>query len=75
MNITQSNTKLKRLQHGEKQFTITDGIVMVNRASIECSASCPASLIVQLEDAISKGWITPVAYMREEEYVWDSLRD
>jgi hypothetical protein len=75
MNITTSKVTFKRLEPGDKKFTMTDGVKIAHRAAIEFGNDCPASIIFEISNAISRGWITPVAYIREEEYVWETLKD
>lgn len=73
MNFTTPEKTFKKLKRGEPDFMLNDGIQIVPRAAIEFSELCPTSLILQVQDAISKGWIRPVAYMKENEYVWEKL--
>lgn len=50
-----------------------DGIKMVPRAEIVVLDQCPTSMVDMLNYAIAKGYIQPVANVRDEELVWDKL--
>lgn len=65
---------VKVLRRGDSDFMFShDGMTLTPRAGLEYSAMCPTNLVIQVQDAMAKGLITPVAYMRESEYVWDKL--
>ena len=50
-----------------------DGIKLVPRAEIVVLEQCPANMVDMLNYAIVKGYIQPVANVRDEELVWDKL--
>lgn len=75
MTFTTPEVAFKKLKRGDKDFHMTDGITIMPRAQIEFSEKCPMDLINQVSTAIGKGWIRPVAYIKESEYVWEKLGD
>ena len=54
---------------------IDNGIVMSPRAAFEISNDCPRQYKLMIMEAIKNGWIQPVAYMKESEYVWEKLKE
>ena len=74
MTFTTTDNKFVKLYKGDMDFMMTDGIRLVPRATIEISSMCPSSLMIQLQDAVAKGYIKPVAYAREESYIWEQLK-
>ena len=50
-----------------------DGIKLVPRAEIVVLEQCPTNMVDMLNYAIAKGYIQPVANVRDEELVWDKL--
>ena len=50
-----------------------DGVKMVPRAEIVVLKECPTNMVDMLNYAIAKGYIQPVANVRDEELVWDQL--
>lgn len=73
MTITQPENRFVKVVRGDDNFMMTDGIKMVPRASIEFSELCPGNLILQVQDAIAKGLIKPVAYVKTKELFWEVL--
>ena len=74
MTFTETKQKFVKLKKGDTDFMMTDGIKMVPRASVEFSTMCPPMLMIQVNDAIAKGYINPVAYAREDSYIWEQLK-
>lgn len=70
MNI--SNTV--KLHEGEAEFAIQDGMITWPRASLEFSADCPEEYIQMIQRARVKGWVELVAYVTEDEYLWNQLK-
>jgi hypothetical protein len=73
MNITFNNNKIHAIRSESSDFTISDGIVIANRASIEITADCPDNMRNTLAFACSQGWITPVAHITEREMIFMGL--
>ena len=51
-----------------------DGISVVPRAHVEISANCPQMYMQIIETCLNKGWLKPVANMRDNEYTMELLR-
>lgn len=51
-----------------------DGITMVPRAHIKILEQCPDNIRDQVHYALAKGWIQPVANMRDTEYTMELLK-
>ena len=63
------------LYRGQKDFTFSpDGITLVPRAHVEILESCPAEIRDKINYALAKGWLQPVANMRDDEYTWELMR-
>lgn len=77
MNVTEtkSNTKVLEIKQGEKGFKFVSGLVEYPRAAILVTDECPARVRLELQQWVSNGWISPVAYVREDEYVWEKLKE
>ena len=45
------------------------------RAAISVSNDCPDDVRLKMQMWIGNGWITPVAYVRESEYIWEKLQE
>ena len=73
-NSTSGGT-YKVLKPGDLDFIFsTDGITLVPRAGFEINAACPYEYLIMLQTCIDRGWIKPIAYMRDTEYTLELLR-
>ena len=50
-----------------------DGVKMVPRAEVVVLEQCPGNIRDMVNYAIAKGWIQPVANVRDDELVWEKL--
>lgn len=73
MSYTFSKPTTKRIYRGQSGFNMMDGVTIVPRAEIEILEQCPAHVRDTVAWAIAKGWIQPVANVRDEELVWEKL--
>jgi hypothetical protein len=74
MFITSQKT-YKKLYAGHKDFTFSpDGITLVPRASLEILTQCPDSVRDQIQWAMAKGWLQPVANLPDNELMWENLK-
>ena len=69
--VTPSTTR--RLWRGEPGFSMIDGVRLVPRAEIVVLEQCPANIRDMLQYAIAKGYVQPVANVRDEELVWEKI--
>jgi hypothetical protein len=70
---TSSKNTIIKLQEGESEFAIDDGIVTWPRADVEFSDNCPQDCIQIIQQARMRGWLKVVAYVTEQEYAWNQL--
>lgn len=73
MTYTVEKTTTRRIWRGESGFFMQDGIKLVPRAEIVVLEKCPANMVDMLNYAIAKGYVQPVAHVRDEELVWEKL--
>ena len=73
MTFTTPEKTIKTIRKDDPNFTIINGIVMAPRAGFEISNDCPRQYKLMIIEAIKNGWLQPVAYMKESEYVWEVL--
>ena len=67
------NKTIKMIRKGDKDFHIDNGLLMSPRAAIEISNKCPSQYKLMIVEAIRNGWVEPVAYMKDSEYMWEKL--
>lgn len=73
MNITTRQTKIRRLDRSDPNFTIRDDFVAVPRAGFEISKTCPGEYRSILMQAVQAGWIKPIAHVHERELLFMGL--
>ena len=73
MTFTTPEKTIKTIRKDDPDFNIINGIVMAPRAGFEISNDCPRQYKLMIMEAIKNGWLQPVAYMKESEYVWEQL--
>lgn len=63
------------LHPGDPGFSFSpNGITVVYRAGIEIDENCPREYRQIIAACIDKGWLSPVAYMRDTEYTMELLK-
>lgn len=73
MNITLHQSKVVPIRKGDKNFTIIDGMVTYPRAMVHILPQCPHETRDQINFALAKGWLQPVAHMTEREMLFIGL--
>lgn len=74
MFVKSKTTDYQTLRAGDRGFHFTQGVAIVPRAGIIANPECPRGFLAQLEQALARGWIQPVANMTPEEYSWHLLK-
>jgi hypothetical protein len=75
LNLSSKSEKVLEIKQGDKGFKFVSGLVEYPRAAILVEDSCPARVRLELQQWVSNGWITPIAYVRESEYIWEKLKE
>ena len=73
MTFKTHQNKWHTIRPGDKNFTITDGIMGTNRAGFEISKDCPDLYKNTLIRALNSGWIKPIAHVTERELLFMGL--
>jgi hypothetical protein len=73
MSITFTKTQIRTIRPGDRNFTITDGLIQANRAGLEISQQCPENYKDLILDCIHHGWLKPVAHVTERELIFMGL--
>ena len=65
----------KTLRSKDADFKFShDGFTVVPRASFELSKECPREYRLTISECIGRGWLTPVAHMRDVKYIMELLQ-
>jgi len=73
MTFTTPDKTIKTIRQDDPDFHLHNGFLMAPRAGFEISNKCPKQYKLMIIEAIKNGWLQPVAYMKESEYVWEQL--
>ena len=71
---TESKNKIKTVKPGDGSWYIDSNFIRTPRAGFEISMKCPAEYRMILNECMRNGWIMPIAYMTESEYIWETLQ-
>lgn len=71
--IKTDTAKVKKITKSDNDFTFVHGHTVYSRASIEISGMCPSYMRMVIERAICDGYLKPVAYMKDTEYMREKL--
>lgn len=64
-----NSTSVKEIEPSNPLFTIQGQFTVSKRAGIKIESSCPSHIASMISKAYDQGWIKPVAYVTDEEYM------
>ena len=70
-----NNPQIRRLTPKDEEFCIISGFAYYPRANMVISDDCPQEFRSMITTAISRGWLTTEAWMKDSEYMWEKLSD
>ena len=73
MSYTIHRSQIHTIRQEDPNFTIQDGITIAPRAGFEISNDCPRQYKLMIMEATKNGWLQPIAYIKESEYMWEKL--
>lgn len=73
MTFTTPDKTIKTIRKDDPDFHIHNGFLMAPRAGFEINNDCPRQYKLMIVEAIKNGWLQPIAYIKESEYVWEKL--
>lgn len=73
MNVTLHKSRIKTIRQEDPDFQMIDGFAMIPRAGFHILPECPKSYRDVIMECINYGWLKPVAYVRDNELLWDHL--
>jgi hypothetical protein len=68
-----TQTSIRTLKSSDPKFHIIDGLVMAPRAGFEISDKCPREYKSIILDCIDRGWLKPIANVKDNELFWEKL--
>ena len=65
----------KTVRQDDPGYTVSDGLLVGNRAFLEIDAECPDHIRRMIQESLNQGWIRVSATFTEEEYAWLILKE
>ena len=72
--ITVKETKIHEIYNKHPEFLISDGLRISPRAGFKLSHNCPQHYRQIIASCIDNGWLEPVAYLSEQELIFNGLK-
>lgn len=73
--MLEKKSSIRTIHKGDHKWIITDGHVVSPRAGFEIAKQCHPEYKQIIQECIANGWLKPVAFVKEEEFMWETLVD
>ena len=73
MPFTTPDKIIKTIRQNDPDFYIDNGITISPRAGLEINQRCPENYRSLILECVEHGWLKPIAYIKESEYIWEKL--
>lgn len=73
MKILSTRSSIRTIKPGHPAFLIKDGLIVSPRAGFEIDQHCPKEYKQIIQQALSYGWLKPVANLTERELIISGL--
>ena len=71
--MLERTSSIRTIRKGDHKWMITDGHMVSPRAGFELHPQCFPEYKKIVAECIANGWLRPVAYVKEEEFMWETL--
>lgn len=75
ISTSANNIPMRKLTIKDKDFLLISGHAYYPRATINISDNCPEQFRSMIVTAISRGWVSAEAWVKESDYMWEKLTD
>lgn len=66
---------IRTIKEGDPKWVISNGFYCSPRAGFEFGKECPESYKSIVIEMLRNGWLKPVAYMKDNEVMWETLSE
>lgn len=74
MNFDNSHrSRIRTINMNDSDFMLQDGFIISPRAGLEIDNSCPREYRMIIAQCLNKGWLKPVAYVKDNELFWEEF--
>lgn len=75
MTIKSRDPQVRKLTYKDEDFCIISGLAYYPRANMVISDDCPQKFRSMITTAISRGWLSTEAWVKDSELMWEKLSD
>lgn len=75
LDITVNKTSLRTIRQGDPKWMLRDGFIMAPRAGFEIDKNCPKEYKNIIAQCIDRGWLKPIANLKDHELFWENLSE
>ncbi len=75
MKIKTTQTCIRMVKEGDPLWIIVDGNIISPRAGFHIKRTCIPEYANIIRECIERGWLQPVAYMKDTEQTWEILQN
>lgn len=72
--VSSNKNKIKQIKPNDPLWLIVDGLYLTPRAGFQINLNCPKNYRMIISECINNGWLQPVAYMRDNEHMWEKIQ-
>lgn len=73
MTYKTKTSSLRTVRQDDPNFMLDDGMVISPRAGFEINQECPREYKLIIQDCILRGWLKPVATVKDSELFWEEF--
>lgn len=66
-------TRIRTIKMGDDDFMLQEGFIISPRAGLEIDINCPREYKQIIQTCLNKGWLKPVAYVKDNELFWEEF--
>lgn len=74
MKLTSYQSSVRTIRAGDPKFNIVDGFVLAPRAGFEIGLGCPKEYKQIISECIGRGWLRPIANVKDTELFWEEFQ-
>lgn len=73
MGYIAGKSSLRTVRPGDSNWLLKDTVIVAPRAGFEIKNECPRSYASVIMECMERGWLTPVATVRDTELFWEEF--
>jgi hypothetical protein len=75
IDITSKQSSIRTIRSNDRKWFINDGFIVAPRAGFEICGTMPREYKLIITECMNKGWLRPVANVKDNELFWEALQE